>query len=497
MKGEKDLADLTLAEFAAGYRRGEWTSEEVTDAVLERIGKVEEEVRAFTAVDAEGARAAARTADSRPRSPDKGSLLHGAPLALKDNLCTLDLPTTCSSKILAGFRPPYDAAVVTRLRSAGAVIVGKTNLDEFAMGSSTENSAVGATRNPWDRGRIPGGSSGGSAAAVAAGECLAAIGSDTGGSIRQPAAFCGVTGLKPTYGLVSRYGLVAFASSLDQIGPLTRSAEDAALLVRAIAGHDGRDSTSANREIPDYLATLGRGIEGMTFGIPGEYFEVGVDPAVREAVEKAVDLLRSLGAEGREVSLPHSRYSVAAYYILATAEASSNLARYDAVRYGYRTGDAVDLSLQYRRSRREGFGTEVKRRIMLGTYALSSGYYDAYYRKAQKVRSLIAADFSRVFEDVDFLVGPTTPTPAFALGEKTGDPLQMYLSDVFTLSVNLAGLPALSLPCGFSEEGLPLGLQLIGGLFREETILRAGHSFQGETDFHRARPPLAGSGEKS
>jgi aspartyl-tRNA(Asn)/glutamyl-tRNA(Gln) amidotransferase subunit A len=496
MVEEKNLADLTLAEFAAGYRRGDWTSEEVTGAVLERIGKVEEGVKAFTAVDAEGARAAARAADSRPRSPGRGSLLHGAPLALKDNLCTLDLPTTCSSKILAGFRSPYDAAVVSRLRSAGAVIVGKTNLDEFAMGSSTENSAAGATRNPWDRGRIPGGSSGGSAAAVAAGECLAAIGSDTGGSIRQPAAFCGVTGLKPTYGLVSRYGLVAFASSLDQIGPLTRSVEDAAALLGEIAGHDGRDSTSANREVPDYLATLNRGIEGMTFGIPGEYFEVGVDPAVREAVEKAVALLRSLGAEGREVSLPHSRYSVAAYYILATAEASSNLARYDAVRYGYRTGAAGDLSLQYRRSRREGFGTEVKRRIMLGTYALSSGYYDAYYRKAQKVRSLIAGDFSRVFEDVDFLVGPTTPTPAFALGEKTGDPLQMYLSDVFTLSVNLAGLPALSLPCGFSEGGLPLGLQLIGGLFREETILRAGHAFQGETDFHRARPPLAGRGEE-
>jgi len=377
------------------------------------------------------------------------------------------------------------------------VIVGKTNLDEFAMGSSTENSANPPTRNPWDRGRIPGGSSGGSAAAVAAGECLAAIGSDTGGSIRQPAAFCGVTGLKPTYGLVSRYGLVAFASSLDQIGPLTRSAEDAAALLQAIAGNDGRDSTSAPGEVPDYLSALGRGIEGMTFGIPREYFDEGVDPAVREAVEKAVATLRSLGAEGREVSLPHSRYSVAAYYILATAEASSNLARYDAVRYGYRTGDAGDLSLQYRRSRREGFGTEVKRRIMLGTYVLSSGYYDAYYRKAQKVRSLIAGDFARVFETVDFLVGPTTPTPAFALGEKTGDPLQMYLSDVFTLSVNLAGLPALSLPCGRSEEGLPLGLQLIAGLFQEETILRAGHAFQGETDFHRARPPIAGKGEES
>ena len=362
--------------------------------------------------------------------------------------------------------------------------------------NKAENSANGPTRNPWDRGRIPGGSSGGSAAAVAAGECLAAIGSDTGGSIRQPAAFCGVTGMKPTYGLVSRYGLVAFASSLDQIGPLTRSAEDAAMVLQAIAGNDGRDSTSANREIPDYLSTLGRGIEGTTFGIPGEYFDEGVDPAVREAVEKAVATLRSLGAEGREVSLPHSRYSVAAYYSLATAEASSNLARYDAVRYGYRTGDAADLSLQYRRSRREGFGTEVKRRIMLGTYVLSSGYYDAYYRKAQKVRSLIAGDFSRAFETVDFLVGPTTPTPAFALGEKTGDPLQMYLSDVFTLSVNLAGLPALSLPCGLSEQGLPLGLQLIAGLFQEETILRAGHAFQGETDFHRARPPLAGTGEQ-
>ncbi len=489
MNENKDLTNLTLVAFAEGYRRGEWSSEEVTAAVLERIGKVEPTVNAYVTVDAEGALAAAREADRNAPDPEERPILWGAPLALKDNLCTRDLPTTCSSRILENFRPPYDATVVLRLRDSGAVILGKTNMDEFAMGSSTENSAFKTTRNPWDTGMIPGGSSGGSAAAVAAGECLAALGSDTGGSIRQPAACCGVTALKPTYGLVSRYGLVAFASSLDQIGPLAGTVEDCAVLLEAVAGNDHRDSTSAPVEVPGYHALLAGGVEGMKFGILREHLGEGVDPAVRESVERAVKTLTSLGAEGREISLPHSKYAVAAYYILATAEASSNLARYDGVRYGYRADGAGDLSEHYLRTRREGFGAEVKRRIMLGTYVLSSGYYDAYYRKAQQVRTLIGRDFTEAFDGVEFLVGPTAPTAAFPIGEKADDPLQMYLSDVFTISVNLAGLPALALPCGFTPKGLPLGLQLIAAPFREETILRAGHAFQGATDYHLRRPP--------
>jgi len=490
MPSKHGLADLTIAEFAAGCGRGEWSSEEVTAAVLERIAQVEGRVGAFVRVDAEKALEAAREADVNAPPPGERPPLWGAPIALKDNLCTRGVPTTCSSKILEGFRPPYSATAVTRLEDAGAVIVGKTNLDEFAMGSSTENSAFGATRNPWNAGRIPGGSSGGSAAAVAAGECLGALGSDTGGSIRQPAACCGVTGLKPTYGRVSRYGLVAFASSLDQIGPLARSVEDCAILLGAISGADRQDSTSAPVDVPDYGGLLRDDLRGMRFGVISGHLGEGVDPAVREAVEEAIGVLRSLGAEGREISLPHSRHAVATYYILATAEASSNLARYDGVRYGFRAADAADLSEHYRKTRREGFGAEVKRRIMLGTYVLSSGYYDAYYRKAQQVRTLIASDFTSAFEDVDFLVGPTMPTPPFAIGEKIEDPLQMYLSDVFTIATNLAGIPALSLPCGLSEEGLPLGLQLTAGPFREELILRAGHAYQQATDFHLRRPPL-------
>jgi aspartyl-tRNA(Asn)/glutamyl-tRNA(Gln) amidotransferase subunit A len=482
------LADLTLRQFADGRRRGDFTSEEVARAVLERIDRVEPAVHAYLRVDAEAALEAARRAD---RAGGDRPALWGAPLALKDNLCTRGVPTTCASRILEGFVPPYDAAVVERLRAAGAVFVGKTNLDEFAMGSSTENSAFGATRNPWDPATIPGGSSGGSAAAVAAGECLAALGSDTGGSIRQPAACCGVAGLKPTYGLVSRYGLVAFASSLDQIGPLARTVEDCALLLEAIAGHDPRDSTSVPAAVPPYGARLGGGrLDGLTVGLVREFFAAGLDADVERAVREAVRVLEGRGARVREVSLPHGKHSVAVYYILATAEASSNLARYDGVKYGHRATGARDLLEQYCRTRSEGFGPEVRRRIMLGTYALSSGYYDAYYRKAQQVRTLILNDFTAAFREVDLLAGPTAPTAAFRIGEKSDDPLQMYLSDIFTISVNLAGVPGLSLPCGFTAAGLPIGLQLIGPAFGEETLLRAGHAYQLATDWHLRHPPL-------
>jgi aspartyl-tRNA(Asn)/glutamyl-tRNA(Gln) amidotransferase subunit A len=473
---KKNLADLTIAEFADGYARGEWTSEEATGAVLDRIEKVEEKVHAFVCVDREGALEAARKADAGGPAAGEGPL-RGAPLAIKDNLCTTDLPTTCSSRILEGFRAPYEATVVRRLRESGAVIVGKTNMDEFAMGSSTEHSAFGATRNPWDTATIPGGSSGGSAAAVSAGECLGALGSDTGGSIRQPASHCGVSGLKPTYGRVSRYGLVAFASSLDQIGPLAKSVEDCALLLDAVGGHDGRDSTSAPEEMPGFhRALLERGdLSGLRVGILGEHLGEGLDPDVRNAVTAAVGELEKLGAATRDVNLPHAKYAVAAYYIIATAEASSNLARYDGVKYGFRAPAAGGLFEQYRKTRREGFGAEVKRRIMLGTYALSSGYYDAYYRKAQQVRTLIAEDYRRAFDDVDVLVGPTAPTPAFPIGEKADDPLQMYLSDVYTISVNLAGV------CRFpaaSAAGAPWACRSSAPSSARKTCWRPGISFR-------------------
>ncbi len=486
-----DLADLTLRQFADGYRRGDFTSEDVTRAVLERIVRVEPSVHAYLRVDADAALAAARRADREGPSPGASSALYGAPIALKDNLCTRGVTTTCASRILENFVPPYDATVVERLRASGAVFLGKTNLDEFAMGSSTENSAYGATRNPWDPTTIPGGSSGGSAAAVAAGECLAALGSDTGGSIRQPAACCGIAGLKPTYGRVSRYGLMAFASSLDQIGPMARTVEDCAILLEAIAGHDPRDSTSVPDPVPPYAALLGDGrLDGLTIGLVREFFGPGLDVEVEHSIREAVRTLEGRGARVKEVSLPHGKYSVAVYYILATAEASSNLARYDGVKYGHRAAGARDLIDQYRRTRTEGFGPEVRRRIMLGTYALSSGYYDAYYRKAQQVRTLILNDFTAAFREVDILAGPTSPTAAFRIGEKSDDPLQMYLSDIFTISVNLAGVPGLSLPCGFTAAGLPIGLQLIGPAFGEETLLRAGHAYQLATDWHTRRPKV-------
>ncbi len=472
---------------------GELTATALTEAVLARLQAVEDRVHAYITRTPELALEQAAVADDAFARGEIRSPLQGIPLALKDNLCTTGVRTTCASHILETFVPPYDATVVQRLREAGAVFVGKANMDEFAMGSSTENSFFAATRNPWGRTEgeldyVPGGSSGGSAAAVAADACIAALGSDTGGSIRQPAALTGVVGLKPTYGRVSRYGLVAFASSLDQIGPLTKDVRDAALLLQVIAGHDPSDSTSGDVPVPDYCEGLDRGVAGLKLGVPREYFIDGIDPEVESAVRTSIEVLHKAGAELVEVSLPHTTYAVATYYVLANAEASSNLARYDGVRYGLRTESSADLLEMYKQTRAEGFGSEVKRRIMLGTYALSSGYYDAYYGKAQSVRTLIARDFQSVFEDVDFLVTPVMPTPAFPLGEKLQDPLQMYLSDMYTISASLAGIPAMSLPCGFSQTGLPIGLQLMGRPFEEATLLRAAYAYEQATQWRKKRP---------
>jgi aspartyl-tRNA(Asn)/glutamyl-tRNA(Gln) amidotransferase subunit A len=412
------------------------------------------------------------------------------PVAVKDNLCTEGVKTTCGSRILENFIPPYDATVVARMRNQEYLLIGKANLDEFAMGSSTENSAYGPTRNPWNLACIPGGSSGGSAAAVAADLCAAALGSDTGGSIRQPAACCGVVGLKPTYGRVSRYGLVAFASSLDQIGPITKDVRDAAVLLKLIAGHDPLDSTSADMPVPDYLKALKENMRGMKVGVPKEFFAEGLDPEVEQAVRAAIEEMKRLKAEIKEISLPMTEYAVATYYLIATAEASSNLARYDGVRYGFRATKEKGLLETYMKTRQEGFGPEVKRRIMLGTYALSAGYYDAYYGKAQSVRTLIKRDFDEAFKEVDLIVTPTMPTPAFKLGEKVQDPLQMYLSDIYTISVNLAGVPAIVVPCGMSSGKLPIGLQIIGRPFEEEKVIRAAYAYEQATDWHTKRPVL-------
>jgi aspartyl-tRNA(Asn)/glutamyl-tRNA(Gln) amidotransferase subunit A len=476
---------------------GELSAAEVVEAHLDRIAGVEPKVGAFLHVDADGARAAAAAID-RDRAAGRAlGPLAGVPVAVKDILCTRGAATTCGSRILEGFVPPFDATCVARLRAAGAVVVGKTNMDEFAMGSSTENSAYQVTRNPWDAERVPGGSSGGSAAAVAADEVPAALGTDTGGSIRQPASLCGVVGLKPTYGRVSRYGVVAFASSLDQVGPLANSVADAAEILQVIAGPDARDATSARVPVPDFRAVLGRGVKGLRLGVPREYFPSGLDTEVDAAVRRALAEAGRLGAKVEEISLPHTEYAIPTYYIVATAEASSNLARYDGVRYGYRDDAARDLAALYVRSRSGGFGAEVKRRIMLGTYVLSSGYYDAYYRKAQKVRTLIRRDFDAVFEKVDAIVTPTSPTPAFKIGEKVDDPLAMYLSDIFTVTVNLAGLPGLSLPCGVTGAGLPIGLQVIGRPFDEESVLRIAASFEAAIDFGSRRPSLPEQGAAS
>ncbi len=461
---------------------------EVVDSVFKRIDAVEDHVKAFVTLTRERAYEMVPEIQKKIDSGSRSCLL-GIPLAIKDNICTRAVRTTCASKILSNFIPPFESTVTSRLLQNGYVLVGKTNLDEFAMGSSTENSGFFPTRNPWDLGRIPGGSSGGSAAAVAADECIAALGSDTGGSIRQPASLCGVVGLKPTYGRVSRYGLVAFASSLDQIGPVTKNVRDAALLLNVIAGHDPLDSTCTSVNVPDFESALGHGIRGMKIGIPKEYFIEGMDRFVEKSVRHAIAHLESIGAVPVEVTLPHTEYAIAAYYILATSEASSNLARYDGVKYGFREPHR-DLLDMYLHTRAKGFGAEVKRRIVLGTYALSSGYYEAYYKKAQQVRTLIKRDFEEAFRQVDLIVAPTSPTAAFRLGEKTEDPLQMYLSDIFTISANLAGVPAISIPCGFTPEGLPVGLQLIGRHFEEETVLKVAFAYEQSTGLHRRKPNL-------
>ncbi len=464
---------------------------EITQSYLERIERLEPQLHSFLTVTAEQALAKAQGVDDRIAAGEEIGLLSGIPVGLKDNLCTRGVPTTCASRVLEGFIPPYESTVTARLAAAGTIALGKTNLDEFAMGSSTENSAYQVTGNPWDPSRVPGGSSGGSAAAVAAGECPVALGSDTGGSIRQPAALCGVVGLKPTYGLVSRFGLVAYASSLDQIGPLAPTVEDAAIVLGAIAGHDPRDSTSLKVTIPDYTATLKPGLDckGRKIGIIQETFGEGLDPQVEQAVNQAIAQFQALGAEVVTLSCPQFRYGLPTYYIIAPSEASSNLARYDGVKYGLRASEGSLLGM-YGQTRAQGFGPEVKRRIMVGTYALSAGYYDAYYLKAQQVRTLIKQDFERAFEQVDVLVCPTAPSTAFKAGEKVDDPLSMYLSDLMTIPVNLAGLPGLSLPCGFDDQGLPIGLQLIGNVLREDVLFEVAYAYEQSTPWHQQHPNL-------
>jgi aspartyl-tRNA(Asn)/glutamyl-tRNA(Gln) amidotransferase subunit A len=485
-----DLLSLTASEIASKIRSRELTSEEVTAAFLERIRRFDPEIKAFNEVFSDHALAQAKEIDTKISKKEQVGPLAGVPIAIKDNMLIRGELCTCSSNILTGFRATYDAYVIRRLRAAGTVFLGRTNLDEFAMGSSTENSALRTTRNPWDFQCIPGGSSGGSAASVAARLAPLALGSDTGGSIRQPAALCGVNGFKPTYGRVSRFGLVAFASSLDQIGPFATNARDMAILLQAIAGYDENDSTSVNHPVPDYSAALDEDLQGLRIGLPKEYFIEGLDADVKKAVQEAIKVLQGLGATVQEISLPHTEYSLAVYYILAPSEASANLSRFDGVRYGRRAADAGNLLELYERSRGEGFGPEVKRRIMLGTYALSAGYYEAYYAKAQKVRTLVKHDFDEAFKTVDIIVTPTTPTPAFRIGEKVSDPLQMYLSDIFTISCNLAGLPGLSLPCGLSGSRLPIGMQLLGKPFNEETILRVAHQYGKKTSWHKQIPKL-------
>lgn len=511
------LIHSNAAELLNGLRAGEFTSVEVTQAYLKQIEKYDGSVRAFLRVDPEDALSRAEQIDRRRAAGEPLGRLGGLPVAVKDVICTKGQPTTCASRMLENFVPPYDATVVYRLKQADAVVLGKTNMDEFAMGGTTENSFFGPTRNPWDVERVPGGSSGGAAASVAAGMAPLSIGSDTGGSIRQPASFCGVVGMKPTYGRISRYGLVAFASSLDQIGPLARTAEDTALLLEVLAGHDPRDSTSANLPVPRYTETVREPLEGLTLGLVREHFGEGLDGEIEAAIRESVKVYESLGATVKEVSLPHSKYAIATYYIIAPSEASSNLARYDGAHYGYRTDEKemvaeleserkalaaggddgrlndldTPLVRMYRRTRAEGFGPEVKRRVMLGTYALSAGYYDAYYLKALKVRRLIRNDYDEAFKTVDLIAGPVAPTAAYRIGEKTDDPLAMYLGDLYTVSANLAGIGGISIPCGFTSSGLPIGLQLQGPALDEERLLRAAHMFQQATDWHTRRPELS------
>ncbi|PKB66141.1 MAG: aspartyl/glutamyl-tRNA amidotransferase subunit A [SAR202 cluster bacterium Io17-Chloro-G4] len=483
-----DFKYLTIAEARQSLDQREVSSVELTQACLDRINQVEDRVKSFVTLTPDLALQQAEEADRLISSGAAGPLT-GIPVQVKDVMCTQGIRTTCSSRMLENFVPVYDATAVGKLLEQGIVLLGKGNMDEFAMGSSTENSAFFPTHNPWNLERVPGGSSGGPAASVAAGEALFSLGSDTGGSIRQPASFCGVVGLKPTYGLVSRFGLVAFASSLDQIGPVTKDVADCALVLNAIAGHDPRDATSLPLDKKDYTAALGSGVEGLRLGVPEEYFVEGMEDGTRGAVEAAIEILRGMGANVKPVSLPTTKNALACYYIIAPSECSANLARYDGVKYGYSYQDADNMWEDLEKTRQHGFGPEVRRRIMLGTYALSTGYYDAYYLKAQQVRTLIREDFARVFQEVDALVAPVSPTVAFALGEKTSDPVQMYLSDVCTLPPNIAGLPSMSVPCGF-DQGLPVGLQLIGPHLSEETLLRVAYAYQQETDWHLATPEL-------
>lgn len=484
------LNQLTAHEVTRLIREKKVTAQEVIQDVFEQIDKVDDLIKAFLVLTREEALKQAKEIDIKVKNGEKLPPLAGVAVAIKDIIATQGTETTCGSKILKGFVPPYNATVINKLKKAGAIVIGKTNMDEFAMGSSTENSAFFPTHNPWDLKRVPGGSSGGSTAAVAADETVIALGTDTGGSVRQPASLCGMVGLKPTYGRVSRYGLVAYASSLDQIGPITKDVTDCALLMKVISGHDNMDSTSVNLEVPDYLKSCQAGIKDLKIGAPKEYFIEGIDPEVKDALDKALKIFEKLGAKIEEASLPHTEYSLPTYYLIATAEASSNLARYDGVQYGYRTEDYKDLSSMYQKTRSEGFGSEVKRRIMLGTYALSTGYYDAYYLKAQKVRTLIKEDFDKVFSKYDILVTPTSPTPAFKLNEKVSDPLTMYLSDIYTVPINLAGIPAISLNCGYSKGNLPIGLQIIGKHFSEGTILRAAYNFEQNNDVEKKKPPI-------
>jgi aspartyl-tRNA(Asn)/glutamyl-tRNA(Gln) amidotransferase subunit A len=481
------LHRLTIHELREMLAGRQVSAVELTRDVLQRIEKVEDRVKAYITLDPEGALKRAEAADTELKMGTGGPLC-GIPLSIKDVLCTDGMRTTCGSRILENFVPPYDATSIVKLKEAGAVLLGKVSMDEFAMGSTSENCAFGPPRNPWDTEYICGGSSGGSAASVAADECIASLGTDTGGSIRQPASHCGVVGLKPTYGRVSRYGLVAFASSLDQVGPLTKDVTDCALMMNAISGHDVKDSTSVSQKVPDYHKSLTEGLQGMKVGIPREYFIKGLDPEVETAVRQGINSLREAGAEIVEVSLPHTDYCVAVYYIVAPAEASSNLARYDGIRYGFRDKSSDSLLDIYKNSRSLGFGDEVKRRIIIGTYALSSGYYDAYYKKASQVRTLITEDFKKVFEACDVLASPVTPTPAWKLAEKIDDPLSVYISDILTISANLAGIPGISVPCGFSGAGLPIGLQIQASHFQEETLLRAAYNLEQRLNISHLRP---------
>ena len=484
------LHQLTIHELHDLLLKKEITSKEITEALYRRIREIDGKIRAYLLLTEDEAIRQANQVDRKINRRENIGDLAGVPLGLKDILCTKGIRTTCGSKILEDYVPFYDGTVIRKLKEENAVILGKLNMDEFAMGSSTENSGFHVTRNPWDLARIPGGSSGGSAAAVAADASVAALGTDTGGSIRQPASCCGVVGMKPTYGRVSRYGLVAFASSLDQIGPITKDVEDCAILMNAISGYDPCDSTSANVEVPDYKKSLVKGVQGIRIGIPDEYFVEGMDPDVERLVEEAIGQFEKWGAKIKRVSLPHTEYAVAIYYIIATAEASSNLARYDGVKYGLRSKGYCDLMEMYTQSRAKGFGREVKRRIILGTYVLSAGYYDAYYRKASQVRTLMKKDFGEAFHLVDVIMAPTAPTPAFRIGEKTENPLQMYLSDIHTIPVNLAGIPAISIPCGFSRDNLPIGLQIMGNHFDEGKLFRVAYTFEQNTDHHLKKPPI-------